>query len=989
MNVNVERACRYFYEKIYQPGVGFLFNFLNLKDTPSSYSGNASKIVAVNSGADALEFKDIVVFIEDYDADNAYDHPFIHDGSDEITSHTIVQSNLGEDALEYGGHALTAEYMDKHLGGMYYYLRKESIPHIMDVYDWTTGQFFLPHMYLAGILYDPDTISSPQGLPAGVYQCNDWREAGVGNITSPGIHVINRWDTEFDANTWQLNPTTAGNEKYGSPLFAPGSQWYNTHDQELWMCIDKNYEYGQWFSVWKKITIDDASDIPTDTSNFDTLLSVADDTIQKALDTLDDISHDDLNDFVANKHIDHTNVTLTAGSGLSGGGDISANRTFNVDIDSQVNVDATVLDEILLADQSDSWNIKKTTVQKIADLATIEGTDSQILYFDGNNNPVGDSNLTWDKTNKILTNKGTVLIGGVTQTGATFDVTTNLISQWKMNDNAANTTVIDSYGSNNATMCQSVNTEDVSVAGLINSAFNLESAGGYPVAPYSADLNIKGDLTIMFRLYINNLSAATALFSFFTPGESEATNSQYYSHLGSDGKMNYVHEHGGGGANQANTFNYVWSINTWHTVFFIRDGTAKTVKLYDGTTQVGSTYTYSYAPTGGTSCVLNIGGEDSTGTKNVHGKLDDFRIWNRKLISSEMSVLYNGGAGTENNTGNALIISAVGSSATVTPNYINASDNGNFYIEKKLEVGDISYFNKMINGYAGSYIRTDQATTVGQIIKGYASQSADLIECQNSSDTVLWYIDANGNAKLNTNLKHYFRDSNIYISSKDDGHLDLDADTSIDFNAPTILDAGTAAAGTAPLKFRAGTLLATPEAGAIEYDGNKFYISNNGKQKVIDRTSDVALSTVTVANTTVETTLWTGEMSANSLDAGNIFMLHANGIISNGGSAAAADQIKIRVRVGGVEKVLLEPATKALNGDYWHIEAEACQRTIGASGSRAIHIHLQIDDIETKLVGVANIDTTANMDITITTQWGSAKTTNTISLYQGFMRYKN
>jgi len=42
--------------------------------------------------------------------------------------------------------------------------------------------------------------------------------------------------------------------------------------------------------------------------------------------------HDSFSDFVANEHIDHTGVTLTAGTGLTGGGDISANRTFNVDV---------------------------------------------------------------------------------------------------------------------------------------------------------------------------------------------------------------------------------------------------------------------------------------------------------------------------------------------------------------------------------------------------------------------------------------------------------------------------------------------------------------------------------------------------------------------------------------------------------------------------------------------------------------------------------
>ncbi len=40
--------------------------------------------------------------------------------------------------------------------------------------------------------------------------------------------------------------------------------------------------------------------------------------------------HDGFSDFVADEHIDHTTVTLTAGTGLTGGGDISSNRTFNV-----------------------------------------------------------------------------------------------------------------------------------------------------------------------------------------------------------------------------------------------------------------------------------------------------------------------------------------------------------------------------------------------------------------------------------------------------------------------------------------------------------------------------------------------------------------------------------------------------------------------------------------------------------------------------------
>jgi hypothetical protein len=44
-----------------------------------------------------------------------------------------------------------------------------------------------------------------------------------------------------------------------------------------------------------------------------------------------EIVHDNLSGFVANEHIDHSGVTMTAGAGLTGGGTIASTRTFNVD----------------------------------------------------------------------------------------------------------------------------------------------------------------------------------------------------------------------------------------------------------------------------------------------------------------------------------------------------------------------------------------------------------------------------------------------------------------------------------------------------------------------------------------------------------------------------------------------------------------------------------------------------------------------------------
>ena len=52
------------------------------------------------------------------------------------------------------------------------------------------------------------------------------------------------------------------------------------------------------------------------------------------------IVHDNLSGFVANEHIDHSGVTLTAGNGLTGGGTIESSRTFAVGAGTGVTVNA-------------------------------------------------------------------------------------------------------------------------------------------------------------------------------------------------------------------------------------------------------------------------------------------------------------------------------------------------------------------------------------------------------------------------------------------------------------------------------------------------------------------------------------------------------------------------------------------------------------------------------------------------------------------------
>lgn len=95
------------------------------------------------------------------------------------------------------------------------------------------------------------------------------------------------------------------------------------------------------------------------------------------------VDHDSLLNFVANEHIDHSsvNINTNASSGLAGGGNITTSRSLSVDPTNATTVTAAAADLLLIADASDSNNLKKVTAQSIADLAgaTTEGLENFTL----------------------------------------------------------------------------------------------------------------------------------------------------------------------------------------------------------------------------------------------------------------------------------------------------------------------------------------------------------------------------------------------------------------------------------------------------------------------------------------------------------------------------------------------------------------------------------------------------------------------------------
>lgn len=97
------------------------------------------------------------------------------------------------------------------------------------------------------------------------------------------------------------------------------------------------------------------------------------------------------------------------------------------------------------------------------------------------------------------------------------------------------------------------------------------------------------------------------------------------------------------------------------------------------------------------------------------------------------------------------------------------------------------------------------------------------------------------------------------LISQDNSHLFYDAvnqRTGFGLTSPTAivhLKAGTAAAGTGPLKFTTGTNLTTPEDGAVEYDGTHFYISIGSTRFQLDRQTAANPTVVAFSDLTGQT----------------------------------------------------------------------------------------------------------------------------------------
>lgn len=224
--------------------------------------------------------------------------------------------------------------------------------------------------------------------------------------------------------------------------------------------------------------------------------------------------------------------------------------------------------------------------------------------------------------------------GGVITDNA-VDTQTGLVAHYKMNDNAASTTVVDSSG-NSYNGTASVNTDTLTTTGKINSA--LIFSGNQSIDFGNSSWNsVFDNNSFSISFWIKSIGSYGAIFS------KDTSYSRGFS-FWLNGAGSFIWDNPGVGDNQ-----YFFSsgdLNDWSYITLTYDSNSKKVTFWKNGIIIGN-YTGNGLASGTANFIISGRIWNVTMDNWFNGSIDDFRIYNRVLTQNDIKTLYNSGNGTE------------------------------------------------------------------------------------------------------------------------------------------------------------------------------------------------------------------------------------------------------------------------------------------------------------------------------------------------------
>lgn len=270
-------------------------------------------------------------------------------------------------------------------------------------------------------------------------------------------------------------------------------------------------------------------------------------------------------------------------------------------------------------------------------LEAVGQTYLSMYAVDGDGKPTGDalisgylnieSSQSWFKTYQF-----------------NMDYSSNMILQYKMNDDLADTVIVDNVAGNNGTIYGG-NTQDFSAAGIVNKSFNFPTAN---ITDYIKldDTLVNGLTDFTFSIWVKTSGDSKNRYFISCANSVNANEIALSVHASTDQLLNFSV------AGSTSAFGISPAINDgeWHHVVALREGNI--AKMYVDNIALSQVVFNSDALVVDTGGFILRQDQDSVGggfnsAQAWLGSIDDFRVYNKALTPGEVSLLYNYGQGTE------------------------------------------------------------------------------------------------------------------------------------------------------------------------------------------------------------------------------------------------------------------------------------------------------------------------------------------------------
>lgn len=222
-------------------------------------------------------------------------------------------------------------------------------------------------------------------------------------------------------------------------------------------------------------------------------------------------------------------------------------------------------------------------------------------------------------------------------------LTTNIVAYWKLDEASGN--AADAVGSVTLT---NTGTMSYGAAKINNGAQPTPTGSKYLSAAVTAALQITGDVTVNFWMNATSFTGGLIFGNGFAYSEASNYHGFGVTVFSSTGMRMWVTDGTNNADNLDKTISAL-STGTFYMVTFVYSSSTKGYEGFINGSSIGSspTVAYSFAQPQ-TNRKVAIGADFlAAGTVNsiFNGTIDEVGLWNRALSSSEISQLYNSGAG--------------------------------------------------------------------------------------------------------------------------------------------------------------------------------------------------------------------------------------------------------------------------------------------------------------------------------------------------------